>query len=122
MARVGYVNDRIASDDSDPGAYDVDAFRIALDWDPVEDFSALYTFDYSALAGEDALFQLTEINPAVLAALHPTSNVPERDDDRLGVANLDFHETSTHRISGHNLTLDFDYGITALKSITSYRE
>ena len=30
-------------------------------------------------------------------------------------------DTSTHRIAGHNLTLDFDYGITNLKSISTYR-
>jgi iron complex outermembrane receptor protein len=119
--REGYVDDRNASDDTDPGAYDVDAFRIALGWDPVEDFSAFYTFDYSALAGEDALFQLTEINPAVTGALDPTSRTPEVDEDRISLVNEDFHDTSTHRIAGHNLTLDFDYGITNLKSISTYR-
>jgi iron complex outermembrane receptor protein len=121
-ARDGYVDDHNSSDRRDPGAWDVDAFRVALGWDPVEDFSAFYSFDYSALAGQDALFQLIEINPAVIAALHPTSNIPERDDDRIGPANLDFHDTSTHRIAGHNLTLDYDFGITSLKSISTYRE
>jgi iron complex outermembrane receptor protein len=120
--RDGYVNDQASSDSSDPGANDVDAFRVALAWDPIEDIAASYAFDYSDLTGQDALFQLVEINPAVLAALHPTSAIPERDDDRLGTARLDFHRPSTHRIAGHNLTLDFDYGFTSLKSISTYRE
>jgi iron complex outermembrane receptor protein len=121
-ARDGYVNDRNSSDGSDPGAYDVDALRFALNWEPMEAFSASYAFDYSALAGEDALFQLVGINPAVLAALDATSNIPETDDDRIGVANMDFHDTSTHRIAGHNLALEYDLGFSTVKSITTYRE
>jgi iron complex outermembrane receptor protein len=120
--RDGYVNDRNASDTSDPGAYDTDAFRIALNWAPVEMFTASYAFDYSDLQGQDPLFQLVEINPAVLAALDPTSNIPERDDDRLGVANMDFHKPSRHRIQGHNLTLEYDFEVTNLRLITTYRE
>jgi iron complex outermembrane receptor protein len=121
-ARDGYVNDRSASDRRDPGAYDVDALRVAANWNALEDFSASYAFDYSALAGQDALFQLVEINPAVLAALDASSNVPERDDDRISLANMDFHDTSTHRIAGHNLTLDWDLPIFDVKSITTYRQ
>jgi len=121
-ARDGTVNDRNASDRTDPGAFDVDALRVALAWEPMEEFSASYAFDYSALAGEDALFQIVAIDPAVLASLHPTSATPKQDDDRIDVASLDFHDTSTHRIAGHNLSFDIDYGFTNLKSITTYRE
>jgi iron complex outermembrane receptor protein len=84
----------------------------------MEEFSAFYSFDYSALAGEDALFQLTEVEP-FLPFLFGDLKV---DEDRVGVVDLDFHDTSTHRIAGHNLTLDIDYGITNLKLITTYRE
>jgi iron complex outermembrane recepter protein len=119
--RDGYVNDRNASDGSDPGAYDVDALRVALNWNPIDEFTAFYSYDYSDLTGQDALFQLVAINPAVLDGLHATSNIPERDDDRLGVANLDFHKPSTHRIGGHNLTLDYDFDLVSVKSITTYR-
>jgi len=117
-SREGWVNDRNSSDDTDPGAFNVDAFRVALGWDPIEDFSAFYTFDYSALAGQDTLFQLTEVRGDV-AADFPGLEV---DEDRLMLVNQDFHDTSTHRIAGHNLTLDFDWGITNLKTITTYRE
>src|SRR5262245_39173705 len=116
--RQGYVDDHNSSDDTDPGAVHVDAFRVALDWDPIEEFSAFYSFDYSALEGEDPAFQLTEVRGDVAAAF-PGLNV---DEDRESLLSEDFHDTSTHRIDGHNLTLDFDFGITNMKSISTYRE
>jgi iron complex outermembrane receptor protein len=120
--RDGYVNDRNAGDGSDPGAYDTDAFRIALNWAPMEMFTASYAFDYSDMTGQDPYFQLVGIDPAVLAALDASSTIPETDDDRLSLVNEDFHKASTHRINGHNLTLEYDFEITTMKLITTYRE
>jgi iron complex outermembrane recepter protein len=120
-ARDGYVNDRNASDRSDPGAYDTDAFRIALDWSALEDFTASYAFDYSDLEGQDAYFQLAEVNPTLAGAFLPP--LPKVDDDnRINTARMDFHDPSIHRINGHNLTFDWDLEVTNLKSITTYRE
>jgi iron complex outermembrane recepter protein len=121
-ARDGYVNDHNSSDRSDPGAYDVDAFRAALNWDPVEELNVSYAFDYSALAGEDALFQLVRVAPEVDDALNDFGPIPVRDDDRRDKISMDFHDTSTHRIAGHNLTMEYDLGFSTVKSITTYRE
>jgi iron complex outermembrane receptor protein len=120
--RDGYVNDHNSSDGSDPGAYDTDALRFALNWNALEDFTASYAFDYSDLTGQDPLFQLVAIDPQVLAALHPTSQQPTVDDDRRSLISEDLHKPSTHRIAGHNLTFDWDLEITNVKSITTYRE
>jgi iron complex outermembrane recepter protein len=124
-ARDGYINDHNSGDSDDPGSYDVDAFRVALNWDAFEEFSLSYAFDYSALAGQDPLFQPVELSPVVAAAL---VNQPILDDDRRDLVSLDEAplfgntDTSTHRIAGHNLTLEYDFDVTTAKLITTWRE
>jgi len=139
----GYRNNSLADDNSDYGAKNTDAFRIALGWDATEDLRFDYSFDYSNLEGHGPGFQLVAISPTLAGALNtgwaaigsPTT-VNDLKISR-GVATLppygtkqrafealsgNFDGVSEHTIKGHNLNVGWDLGITNFTGIVSFRE
>ncbi len=134
-AREGYVDNSFADDGDDPGAYDTDAVRLAARWQPNEMFTADYSFERIDLDGRDPAFQLFAVSPTLLGALTTGRSilpffVPgadgtlpplNLDDDRMDDIDLDRAGLSSHKIYGHNLTLEGDLGFATLRSITTYR-
>jgi len=120
------------------GSIDDDAYRVALLWEPTDNFTAEYNFDKTK--GEDVAkaFQISAVNPGYDTALTIQSLVPfvpvanpfaellasgtvgrNKRLDRFNLDNQNYEETD---ISGHNLTMTWDLdGQTTLKSITAYR-
>jgi iron complex outermembrane receptor protein len=127
--RDGYVDNRLADDNSDPGSLNTDAFRIALGWDITENFRADYAFDYSDVEGHDPAFQLIAVDTAtdplgVDPVGFPGNFVNSLDvsKHRFDKLSMDFDGRSDHLVRGHNLTLSYDFGPVQLKSITTYRD
>lgn len=122
--RNGYVNNRLASDENDPGATNTDAFRVGIGWDVSEAIRMDYAFDYSNLVGYGQAFQLFELGGGLSAGLTASGINPANlqvSHDRMDDISLDFDGASEHTITGHNLTFEFDFGPAVFKSITTYR-
>ena len=120
--RDGYYDDRNASDENDPGAYDTQAARIMINWDATEDINLTYAFDYSDLDGSPPYFQVFGVNAGVAGALATNGASLNLSEDRLENFALNFNGASIHEIKGHNLTLTVELGEFTLKSISTYRE
>ena len=120
--RDGYYNDRNASDEDDPGAYDTQAARIMINWDPTEDINVTYAFDWSDLDGSPPYFQVFGVNAGVAGALAANGASLNLSEDRLENFALNFNGRSEHEIKGHNLTVTLDLGDFTVKSISTYRE
>lgn len=121
--RDGYVDNRLASDEDDPGAYETKAFRLSLNWAASEDVNVSYAFDYSDLDGAPPAFQLFGINPTLAGALAAGgSSFPAANTDRQENISLDADGRSLHEITGHNLTIEWELGDFLLKSTTTYRD
>jgi len=133
----GYRNNSLADQNSDYGAKNTDAFRIALGWDATEDLRFDYSFDYSNLEGHGPGFQLVAIDPALASALtNGGVNINNLKISR-GVQSLkpytqsnrafenlsgNFDGESEHTIRGHNLNVGWNLGFTNFTGIVSYRE
>ncbi len=120
--RDGYVNNRNASDGEDPGAYETTAFRLALRWEPTEDLTVDYSYDYVDTEGYDALFQLFAVSPGLAASFAGAGTPLAPTTDRRESVNLDFQQASEHKTQGHNLTFEWDLGFATLTSISTYRD
>ncbi len=125
----GVVNNRLTDQNSDPGAKNSDAFRVAVGWEATENLRLDYAFDYSNLEGRDHAFQLIAVGSTIQGALNTGSGAIgggpislEVDDDRLDDLSLDNDGVSEHTIRGHYLTAEYDMGFATVKSITTYRE
>jgi iron complex outermembrane receptor protein len=124
----GYIDNPLTPDNQDPGAKNTDAFRVALGWDVTEKLRLDYAFDYSKLKGATPIFQLWEVGPTLAGAINISSLAAgsgpltllatHRRLDKLASNSVG---PSKHRISGHNLTAEYDFGFAKLKSITTYR-
>ena len=122
--RDGYLDNTVADEEDDPGAYETEGVRIAIDWNPSENFNAYYSFDYVDIDGAPPAFQVFGIGPTQQAARANAGIVTPLDlgeeyRDRL---TLDRDGASLWEIMGHSLTLSWDIGDFTLKSITTYRE
>jgi iron complex outermembrane receptor protein len=132
----GYRNNTLRDQNSDYGAKNTDAFRIALGWDLTEDLRLDYAFDYSNLEGHGPGFQLVAISPTLAGSLGAGGvNINNLKISR-GVATLppyapkrvfeklsgNFDGESEHTIRGHNLNLGWDLGFTRFTAIASFRE
>jgi iron complex outermembrane receptor protein len=133
----GYRNNSLRDQNSDYGAKNTDAFRVALGWDVTEELRLDYAFDYSNLEGHGPGFQLVAISPTLAGALTTGGvNLNNLKISR-GVQTLepftqgrrafnelsgDFDGVSEHTIRGHNLNVGWDLGFTNFTGIVSYRE
>lgn len=127
----GYRNNTLADQNSDYGAKNTDAFRVALRYQPTETLTLDYAFDYSNLEGHGPGFQLVAISPTLAGALGvaslaatgrnvvPTLKIGTKAFDSLAG---DFDAASEHTIRGHNLNVGWDLGFTNMTAIVSYRE
>jgi iron complex outermembrane receptor protein len=132
----GYRNNTLRDQNSDYGARNNDAFRIALGWDATETLRFDYSFDHSNLQGHGPGFQLVAISPDLAGALTAGGiNVNNLKISR-GVGTTGpfpshkvFHELSgnfdgesEHTIRGHNLQVGWDLGFTNFTGIVTYRD
>lgn len=123
--RDGYVDNVLASDSRDPGAYDLDAFRSALRYEG-EALTVDYGFDHSQRDSHALPFQLTIMRPDVadyLAASSALGGSPPLVSDRfLDKFALDPNGEITDEVTGHTVTANLDIGDITVRSITGYRE
>lgn len=123
----GYVDDLTAPGDLDPGAFDLDAVRLALNFDRKGPFRADYAFDYNDRDSIAPGFQATVVRDDVLAFLNMSPSyggaAPLVSRNRLDKVRFDDDGLITDTVTGHTLRLEFDLGgDTILRSLTGYRE
>jgi iron complex outermembrane receptor protein len=125
--RDGYVDNVLAPGRRDPGAYNVDAFRIALQYDLSGPFRMNYAYDFNDRRSVGNPMQLAVARPDILdyasasAALGGQPLLISRD--RIDPIRLDADGPIKDRVTGHALTLEYDItdDIT-LRSLTGRRE
>ena len=123
----GYVDDFTAASDRDPGAFELDAVRVALGFDRDGPFRADYAFDYNDRDSTAPASQATVVRDDVLAFLNMSPSLggaaPQVSRDRLEDLRLDDEGLITDKVTGHTLRLEFDLGGgTVLRSLTGYRK
>jgi iron complex outermembrane receptor protein len=123
----GFVDNLNAPGDLDPGAFELDAGRIALSFDRGGAFRADYAFDHNKREGIPMAWQATVANPAVRRVWDASPGLggraPQVSASRLDRLYLDVDEPNTDEVDGHSLTLEFDLSAnTMLRSLTGYRE
>lgn len=132
----GYATNINPASERHLGSEDVDAYRIALQWDVTDSLSISYGYDRTDSEAVPQPFQVTAVGPgasvngildistldfidgAPLAELQRTV-VPNRRRDTF---NLDAQGKEYVDIAGHNLTVALELGNAEIKSITAYRE
>ncbi|MFT4054428.1 MAG: TonB-dependent receptor [Novosphingobium sp.] len=124
----GFVKNVRSGDGSkDPGALNLDAFRVALQYDKGGPFRANYSFDYNQRDGYASAFQLQEVTPLVAQFLADSVKLggeqPVISDKRQGTLSLNNYGKLTDIVQGHNLTLEYDLSDNlTLRSLTGYRK
>ena len=123
----GYVDNRNAPDDLDPGSLEIDAARIALSFDRGGAFRADYAFDHNERDGVPAAFQATATNATVQRLWNASPTVggraPQVSTERYDSLYLNADPANTDQVDGHTLVLEFDVNdTTLLRSLTGYRE
>lgn len=123
----GYVDNINAAGDLDPGAYKLDAARVALSFDHGDMFRADYAFDYNERKGIPAAFQATATNATVQRLWNASPSrggrAPQVSADRLDSLYLNVDRRNTDKVDGHTLTLELDINDEmTLRSLTGYRE
>ena len=115
-----------ATFETETNAKDQTAFRLALNWDVSDSFSADLNFNYTKVEGISDRQQLVQVAGAPLSAnRYPVFNslallaTQERQD---GIANLAFAAEESAELAGVSLTMDWEMGNgMRLKSITAFR-
>ncbi|OCC24486.1 TonB-dependent receptor [Croceicoccus estronivorus] len=124
--RDGYADDVNQPNRRDPGASNVDAFRIAARFDQGGPLRIDYAFDYNDSKSYSVPFQLAAVRPDIVAYL---ANSPalggsalNYSRDRLSTLQLDQGQLRD-KVQGHTLTVEYDVtdDIT-LRSLTGYRK
>ena len=124
--RDGYVDNLAAPDNADPGAYNVDAFKVAMSFDQGGAFRAFYTYDLNDRKSFSIGAQLLAANTTYQALLDASPVLGGRSAvvslDRQGTSYINPDNALHDRVMGHNLTLDIDLDDhTLLRTITGYR-
>lgn len=124
--RDGYVDASQMSDSNDPGAYDVDAARLAVSWDKGTKLTADYSYDHSQRDSSAIPFQLVAVSPILQAYL---DNSPAVGGSSLVRSSQKLENLNTQtgpiedRVSGHGLTLNYALSDTmTIRSMTGYRK
>lgn len=125
--RDGYVDNLLAADNRDPGAYNVDAVRASLSYDQGGALRLDYAFDYNHRKSVANPSQLASARPDILAYINASSALggaaPQLSRNRLNRLSLDNDGPITDKVQGHGLTAELDLSDTlTLRSITSYRK
>lgn len=125
--RSGYVDNRLTSKDRDPGAYNVDALRLSLDYNNQGSLHLAYVFDLSDRESVANPYQLASARQDVRAYLNASGALggaaPLFSRDRLSRLSLDRDGLVKDRVFGHALTAEIDLADdVTLRSITSYRK
>ncbi|MGB5076416.1 MAG: TonB-dependent receptor, partial [Sphingorhabdus sp.] len=125
--RNGYVDNRLMPGNRDPGTHNVDALRLALDFNNQGPFRLTYVFDLSDRQSAANPFQLTSARPDILAYLNASTALggatPVLSRNRLSSLSLDRDGLIKDSVLGHALTAELDLADDlTLRSITSYRK
>nr|WP_245842542.1 TonB-dependent receptor [Sphingomonas laterariae] len=123
--RDGYFNDLNQPDGNDPGAYNLDAFTIAISYDHGGPFRANYTFDFNDRHSWAVPFQVVAMRPDIFAYLNVSpqlgGNAPVVARERLDALRLDMGPIHD-KVQGHGLSMELDLGDNLmLKSLTGRR-
>ncbi|HUD93573.1 TonB-dependent receptor, partial [Sphingobium sp.] len=122
--RNGYVDDLNASDNRDPGAYVLDAFRGAASFS-TGPLKLDYGFDFSKRESYAPAFQLTVIRPDILGYLQASSalggSAPVYSTDRLDPIALN-QGKMTDKVIGHTITAELELGGVTIRSLTGFRK
>ena len=124
--RSGYVDNVLARDARDPGAYNVDAFRVALRYDKGGAVRLNYAYDFNDRRSVANPTQLAVARPDILAyasASAALGGAPlQISRDRLKSLRLDADGSIKDRVTGHGLTAEIDLGENLmLRSLTGHR-
>ncbi|SNS06218.1 iron complex outermembrane recepter protein [Sphingomonas laterariae] len=124
--RDGYADDLNQPDANDPGAYNVDAFRIAARLDRGGPLRIDYAFDYNDSKSYSVPFQLAAVRADIAAYLSNSEalggNPLVYSRDRLNKLRLQQGQLRDE-VMGHNLTVEYDLASDlTLRSITGYRQ
>lgn len=126
--RDGIVDDVNSSKSTDPGSFDIDAFRAALSWQATDSINVDYSFDFSNRQGTAPAFQ-TVSTSAVIAGFTALSapvfggkNHLVSPGARLDEIAFDDDATIHDEVRGHNLNITWEGDNLTFKSITSYRD
>lgn len=122
----GYVENLLTpGNDRDPGANNVDSFRVALEADLGDTGSIYYSFDYSDFVSSSQAFQTTITSPTVAGFLANSTttagcnlNVTRARQDALC---LDDDLPTESEIYGHVFKMENDFGGVTVRSTTGYR-
>ena len=125
--RSGYADNVLAPDARDPGAYNVDAFRVALRYDKGGAVRLNYAYDFNDRHSVANPSQLAVARPDILAyagASAALGGAPlQLSRDRLNTLRLDADGPILDRVTGHALTAEVDLGRNlTLRSLTGYRQ
>ncbi|SFS11626.1 TonB-dependent receptor [Sphingomonas jatrophae] len=124
--KSGYANDLNQPDKRDPGANNVDAFRIATQFDNGGPFRVDYAFDFNDSKSYSVPFQLAAARPDIIAYLRNSQalggNPLVIGRDRIKTLRL--NQGQLHdEVTGHTLTVEYDLtDEITLRSLTGYRE
>ena len=111
----GWVENNGAGPDF--GDNDSLAGRLAVNWSPVDNFTADYAYDYTDVDSGTIYYQ--NIGPSLFGF----ESVPYRDDRQNSARPRVPFEESSVEVSGHSLTLSWEISdAVSLKSLTGYRE
>lgn len=122
----GYVDNLLTSGNNrDPGANNVDSFRVAMEADIGDTGSIYYSFDYSDFVSSSQAFQTVIANPTVRGFLANSTTtagcnltiVPTRQDALC----LDDDFPTESKLYGHVFKMENDFGGVTLRSTTGYR-
>lgn len=124
--RDGYIDNPLRRDSGDPGAYNTDAFRIAVRFDQGGPLRLDYTFDYNDRRGASIPSQLIAARPDILAYISASpalgGEAPQISRKRLSSFRADTDGPVRDKIQGHNFVAEFDLSDNlTFRSLTGYR-
>jgi len=125
--RDGWIDNLLRSDDEDPGAQNIDAFRVALRYDRGGPVRVDYAFDYNDRRGVSIPTQLIAARPDVLAYINASPLLggasPSVDPRRRSNQLADTDGPVRDRIYGHTLVMEADLTESLkFRSLTGYRD
>lgn len=125
--RDGYIDNLLRRGNQDPGAYDVDAFRVAVRYDKDGPFRLDYAFDYNNRHSVSTPSQLVAARPDILAYLNASPQLggeaPQIATTRQSWQRADTDGPIWDRITGHTLVAEADLSENlTLRSLTGYRD